>query len=67
MSTQLWHRRFWLAATWSVACVTKARPRWARNARMSGSSRWKVFSTYWLWLALQTTAVRDRIRFDSEP
>ena len=48
MSTQLWQRRFWLAATWTVTWVMKARPRWARNARMSGSERWNVFSTYWL-------------------
>ena len=67
MSTQLWQRRFWLAATCSVTWVTKARPRWARNPRMSGSSRWNVFSTYWLCAELQTTAVRERIRFDSEP
>ena len=67
MSTQLWQRMFWLAATWSVTCVTKARPRWARKARMSGSSRWKVRRTYWPAVEFQTTAVRDRIRFDSEP
>ena len=47
MFTQLWQRRFWFAATCRVTEVMKARPRWARNGRMSGSLRWKVFSTYW--------------------
>ena len=34
---------------------------------MSGSLRWKVFSTYWLWPEFQTTAVSARIRLDSDP
>ena len=65
--TQLWQRRFWFAATCRVTSVMKARPRWARNGRMSGSLRWKVFSTYWPWPESQTTAVSDRIRLDSDP
>ena len=67
MSTQLWQRRFCDAASCRVTEVTNARPRWARNARMSGSVRWNVFSTYWPAEESQTTAVRDRIRLDSEP
>ena len=66
-STQLWHRTIWLAAICTVTWVMKARPRWARKARMSGSERWKVFSTYWPCEALQTTAVSETIRLDSDP
>jgi hypothetical protein len=40
-----------------VTSVTKARPRCARKARMSGSLRAKVFSTYSLVAEFQTTAV----------
>ena len=67
MSTQLWHCRFWLAATCRVTSVTNARPRWARKARISGSSRWNVCRTYAPCAEFQTTAGSDTIRLDSDP
>lgn len=65
MSYRLWQRSRWFAPASRVTSVTNARPRCARNAEMSGSSRWNVRSVK--PSAFHTTAVSDRIRLLSDP